>query len=303
MVKSNIQRLDYNLLKLMEVLGKEQNTTRAAAKLYISQPAVSKGLNKLREHFNDELFIRQRYGLAPTPFCKTLLKQLPSITRSIEQVLLLGQNFDAKEFEGTMRIAINSALYPVLSQTLLFGLMPLLPKATFEFTKWGLDTEANLRKGKLDLGINYHPLELNDSLMSQVLSHCQFKLGCRTGHPLTQRDSFILKECAQFPLSLLWMPDYTDDENVIERLLKQQGIPHYVQLKADQLSLCLELVRQSDAICPVADLPGLSLPSDLVLLNVNDASFSSDIGLFYVNNAKGTAMTEWLCSNITTLLN
>lgn len=60
-----LRKLDFNSLKLLKILGEERNTKRAAERMFLSQPAVSKQLKKLREEFADELFIRKQYGLEP----------------------------------------------------------------------------------------------------------------------------------------------------------------------------------------------------------------------------------------------
>ncbi|HAT1574468.1 TPA: LysR family transcriptional regulator [Raoultella ornithinolytica] len=57
-MKSDIRNLDLNLLKAMDALLDERSVTRAATRLSLTQPAVSGMLTRLREAFNDPLFIR-----------------------------------------------------------------------------------------------------------------------------------------------------------------------------------------------------------------------------------------------------
>ncbi|MGM0564486.1 MAG: LysR family transcriptional regulator, partial [Pseudomonadota bacterium] len=54
----NIHQIDLNLLIYLDVLLRELNVTRAAAQLGITQPAMSNGLRRLRELFNDPLLVR-----------------------------------------------------------------------------------------------------------------------------------------------------------------------------------------------------------------------------------------------------
>lgn len=60
------RRLDLNLLVTLEALLIEQNVTRAAARLHLSQPAVSAQLSRLRDVFNDPLLIPAQRGMTPT---------------------------------------------------------------------------------------------------------------------------------------------------------------------------------------------------------------------------------------------
>jgi hypothetical protein len=60
------KRLDLNLLVTLEALLVEQNVTKAAARLHLSQPAVSAQLSRLRDAFDDPLLIPAQRGMTPT---------------------------------------------------------------------------------------------------------------------------------------------------------------------------------------------------------------------------------------------
>ena len=62
----NYRNADLNLLKVFEALMTEGNVTRAASKLSLTQPAVSNALRRLRDTFDDPLFVRSGAGVNPT---------------------------------------------------------------------------------------------------------------------------------------------------------------------------------------------------------------------------------------------
>ncbi|MDE1180763.1 LysR family transcriptional regulator [Paraburkholderia sp.] len=62
----SFRTLDLNLLKVFEALMTEGAVTRAATKLSLTQPAVSNALSRLRDAFDDPLFVRSGAGVAPT---------------------------------------------------------------------------------------------------------------------------------------------------------------------------------------------------------------------------------------------
>ena len=66
MAKDLFSSLDLNLLRTFLIVYQEQNTRKAAERLFVSQPAVSQALQKLRHHFNDDLFVKVHGGLQPT---------------------------------------------------------------------------------------------------------------------------------------------------------------------------------------------------------------------------------------------
>lgn len=65
-MKSDIRTLDLNLLRALDALIDERNVTRAAQRLSLTQPAVSGMLTRLRDYFDDPLFVRVPHGMVPT---------------------------------------------------------------------------------------------------------------------------------------------------------------------------------------------------------------------------------------------
>src|SRR5476649_2017099 len=63
----NLRTVDLNLLVVFDALMAERNVTRAAERNGLSQPAVSKALNRLRFMFADQLFVRRDRSMEPTP--------------------------------------------------------------------------------------------------------------------------------------------------------------------------------------------------------------------------------------------
>ncbi len=61
----NVNRVDLNLLVYLDVLLRERNVTRAANQLNLSQPAMSNGLRRLRDVFDDPLLVRTSDGMMP----------------------------------------------------------------------------------------------------------------------------------------------------------------------------------------------------------------------------------------------
>ncbi|SHE48645.1 LysR family transcriptional regulator [Vibrio gazogenes] len=94
--------MDINQLRLLVVLDKERNLSNAARKLFISQSAASHVLSKLRNRFDNPLFIKTRTGMEPTPLVRTLLpdiqKGLNAIDMAFEKMKPFNPALDAKTF-------------------------------------------------------------------------------------------------------------------------------------------------------------------------------------------------------------
>ena len=74
----NIRRVDLNLLPVFEAVYEEQSLSRAAARLAMTQSAVSHAVTRLRALFNDELFVRQPRGVRPTPTAEVVYARIRS---------------------------------------------------------------------------------------------------------------------------------------------------------------------------------------------------------------------------------
>ena len=63
---NDLRRIDLNLMVILDALLAEKHVTRAAARLHLSQPAVSHALARLRDVLGDPLLVRQGGTLVPT---------------------------------------------------------------------------------------------------------------------------------------------------------------------------------------------------------------------------------------------
>ncbi len=70
----NLKETDLNLFVAFDVIYNERNLTKAGQVLGITQPAVSNALSRLRELFDDELFIRSSKGMVPTPVAHQIIQ-------------------------------------------------------------------------------------------------------------------------------------------------------------------------------------------------------------------------------------
>jgi DNA-binding transcriptional LysR family regulator len=149
MISRRLIRTDLNLLVALQILLEERNVTRAAERLSVSQPALSKTLQKLRESFDDELFTRTAHGLVPTPRAEVLGKELPALMESVERVLG-SDDFTPETYNGNFKLLLP----PILSESLLPGLMAELCEVatgvqviTGDVTP---DYQEQLKKGEID---------------------------------------------------------------------------------------------------------------------------------------------------------
>lgn len=180
----NIANKDLNLLLVFQVLYQERNASLAAARMALSQPALSHKLNKLRHQFGDPLFVRAPRGLTPTPRAHELA---PHVQRLVEQLEMFYERSDGMDFLlRPARIHLYSTDYMEL--TLLPRLLPMLrsqaPNLTLvtHNTRGQLPREA-LEKGTCDLAIAGFFTDLPDTFHQQALLGDDFVVLAAKGNP------------------------------------------------------------------------------------------------------------------------
>src|SRR5258708_36656667 len=149
----HLRQADLNLLVVFTVLAEERNVTRAATRLLLSQPAVSRALQRLRDMFHDDLLVRSSSGYEPTPKGLSLLDELETSLPRLDR-LLSGGEFDPAKEETSFRIAATDhachGLGPLLCRT---ALVPA-NRISFDFTPLHDGTFEEIEKGRLDLLLN-----------------------------------------------------------------------------------------------------------------------------------------------------
>ena len=90
----NVQDVDLNLLRVFDAVLHERGVTPAAARLGLTQPAVSNALARLRAVFGDALFVRTPRGMDATPFARELAEPVRQALALLESALAHGPGFD-----------------------------------------------------------------------------------------------------------------------------------------------------------------------------------------------------------------
>ncbi len=103
----DFRRFDLNLLLILDAMYEERSTVVVARRLNISQPTVSFSLNKLREFFGDELFVRQGSRMQPTPFAETIYEPVRRVVETVNTELLRGSDFDPQATERTFSFSMS----------------------------------------------------------------------------------------------------------------------------------------------------------------------------------------------------
>ena len=246
MISRRLIRTDLNLLVALQILLEERNVTRAAERLAVSQPALSKTLQKLRESFDDELFTRTAHGLVPTPRAEVLGTELPALLETIERVLG-SDEFDPETYSGSFKLLLP----PILSEGLLPGLMAELGEVatgvqviTGDVTP---DYQDQLKKGEIDFAA-FVAIDTQRDILAEPIAAIAPRCYLRIDHPLVGKD-FGLKEFLAYPHLRLYLSGLgRQNTSMVDDVLGQYGVHRDIRLETTQFASAVGVLTCTDSL-------------------------------------------------------
>lgn len=277
----DLGRLDLNLLVALEALLEEGSVSKAADRLFITQSAMSKTLGRLRELFDDPLFIRKGAGMTPTPRAKQLSRQLPQVLLAVQE-MLEPKAFDPLISDGHFNLQIPGHMALWLMPLLVKRLATTAPNIRLS-TLTSVDKPfEQLNNGRLDFILQAELLEYPEDLRLTTLGYAKPVLLARRGHPLegkelTWEDILPYRHVQLIADELAEIHFLAPKESVFMRH-RATAVP---ELSTDQLLTAIQVVRSSDYLFPAPPLfmEQGDLSMDLIALEFPKAE---EVSLRYV---------------------
>jgi DNA-binding transcriptional LysR family regulator len=185
MRQPNIAAIDLNLLLVLEALLLERHVTRAAGRVNMSQPAVSRALAQLRAIFDDELLVRMGQRMVPTAKAEHLLQRVQPILGEIRG-LISPEVFDPAQASGVVRLAAPDIIAYMLGPPLLRRLQQEAPSVDLEIVQWSSAWREQLVGGEVDLTFG-QPLGSEGGIYSSLLVRNEWATVLRSGHPALRK--------------------------------------------------------------------------------------------------------------------
>jgi DNA-binding transcriptional LysR family regulator len=244
---AGLDQLDLNLLRVLDVLMQERRVATSAARLGLSQPAVSNALARLRKALGDELLTRAPNGMAPTEFAKHLHATLRPALDAIEHGLQLKAQFDPATTQWRAQIAMTDIGEIVFLPALLAHCATQAPGLSIE-TLRDSQTRSSPREhssgittamaeGRVDLAIGWLP-DVTEGLYQRKLFAQRYVCIARAGHPLLSASKSKTAGKGSKSKSKLTLEKFLSAEHIAVRA---EGTGH---VKADMLLDALKKDQQ-----------------------------------------------------------
>ncbi|AZL85579.1 MULTISPECIES: LysR family transcriptional regulator [Aliivibrio] len=303
MAKDLFATLDLNLLRTFLILSQELNMRKASERLFVSQPAISQALQKLRNHFDDELFVKVHHGLKATPFSEELAESIHPYLDGLSSVLNTSKNFQPSELQQTLKIALAPQVLTCLSGALFHEIRENAPNVDLQLFNWSASTFSDLTKGKLDIAINYEYDNVPKELISSNLMTIKGCVIVRTDHPIKKQIA-TPHDFEGYELASLIIPGWNDNKSLAGKVLENLNIKHKIGFRSELPMALIDVVQHTNMYFPSTSL----FPTHQYLglrridLALDHIPLNYPIYSYYHQRHKKNALHSWLNQLITDLL-
>ncbi|WPC76897.1 LysR family transcriptional regulator [Vibrio porteresiae] len=247
-MNNDIRNLDLNLLKAFDALMDEGTVTHAAQRLSLTQPAVSAMLTRLRDYFNDPLFVRAQRGMIPTERALALAPPIKQVLTDIN-LLLQPVHFDPLTADMTYTIAATDYALKAVIVPLMSELKKQAPGIRVAVIAINPETMVKqMEQGDVDLALmtpETTPVDLHSRSLYQEHYVCMM----RAEHPAAQTGQITLEQFCTLEHILVsnhggfWGP--TDDA------LEAISVKRRIGLSVNSFLVLPEILRITDMIAVV----------------------------------------------------
>ena len=281
--------IDLNLFVVFDAIYREGNITRVASHLKLSQPAVSNALSRLRQTFDDPLFVRTSQGMEPTPVADSMVGDIREAIALLRHSVGVTSRFDPANSERVFRLAMND-----LAESLVLPRLHALVKAqapNSSLSSYYVARESateELKVGLIDILVDV-PMARTKALRQQTLAEFPYVVAMRREHPL-----------AGGPVT---MKDYLASEHLhvssrrkgrghVDIALNQLDKKRAVVMRVQNYLVAARITEETDLLwsVPAALADTLSLTKAELPFEVEPLAWN----LYWPRNAEDDPASRWM---------
>lgn len=264
----NLRSIDLNLLVIFDALMTERHVTRAAARIAMSQPAMSNALSRLRHIFKDELFVRAAGRMEPTPRAEELGDAVRRILRQAERLMSTDVAFDPATSDRSFSARMSDLLGYLALPRIMASLATEAPAMGLQVVH--VSPEATLKaleEDELDFALSME-LAGPNSIQSAPLFEDRMCCLMRAGHPLAKVELTLPRFLKARHMRIAMSPtDIRFVDNVLAERGKQRQValtvPHWLLVPGALAATDLLVVvsrKLADRFVAEADVIAKPLP-------------------------------------------
>ena len=250
----HLESLDLNLLVALRALLAERHVTRAAARVGLSQPAMSHALARLRDLLGDPLLVRTPSGMRPTARAEAMTLPLERALEDLGRALASPAPFEPQKATRKFRIATNDYMELVLFPRLLARVWAEAPNVDIRLVNLVGDGSGELAEGRIDLAMGvvarFGGPAPAGALRTQRLLSDRFVCVVREGHPVVKK-RLSMSDFIALPHALV--APRGDSGGVVDTALARLGKKRRVAVEVPHFLVAPHIVRETDLVLTLAE--------------------------------------------------
>ncbi len=241
----HLRNVDLNLLHALYALLEERHVSHAAKRSFLSQPAMSRALDRLRETFGDPLLVRTGRVYERTPRGERVLRELESIMGRLA-AMVQGEEFYPARSQERFRVAMTDHGSTILLPVLLERVRKAASHARLEISAWRTQAYEDVVAGRIDLALSAEAVP--PTLESEVIFNLDFVCLVGSTQPVRKR-RFTLKQYLQLPHALV--ETLGGQQTMVDRPLAQLGVKRRVALRLPFFLPAIFAIAKTDLVLTV----------------------------------------------------
>ncbi|PWB31840.1 LysR family transcriptional regulator [Pseudomonas sp. SDI] len=246
----NLSKVDLNLFIVFDAIYTEANLTRAGQIVGITQPAVSNALARLRETFNDPLFVRTAQGMVPTPMAQNIIGPVRNALSLLRVSVQESRIFNPLQANKTFRISMTDLTEAVILPPLFQRLRRLAPAVVIEsFLCKRRETTKELAAGRLDFAVDA-PLNTDPQVRHVKLMQDQYVCALRQGHPMAKArislDDYL-------GMTHIHISSRRNGLGYVDLALGKMGVQRKIALRSQHYLMASQVLQQTDMVMTVPE--------------------------------------------------
>lgn len=273
--------MDIRQLRSFAMVAAERNFTRAAARLHIAQPPLSRQIQQLEAELGTTLIDREARPIELTAAGRLFYEHARQVLERVDEMRAMMDRFVLARRSRFVIGYVASTIYARLPD-LIRGFRKAAPDVDLNLIElMSIEQMAALKEGRIDAG--FGRIRLEDARVRRtVLREEALIVALPLGHPLARDDGPInLAELAREPLIVyprVPRPSYADQ---VVTLFRDHGLEPRIAQEAREIQTALGLVAAEEGICIVPVSVERLRPEDVKYRRINDAGATSPIIMSY----------------------
>ena len=278
-----ISSFDLNLFVILNAIYTEGSLTKAAEVVGITQPAVSNALSRLREKFDDDLFVRTGTGMVPTQKTENIISDIQSALSLMQQSVNQPNSFDPAITERNFKLSLGDItegrVLPYMMKE-IYKNAPNISVGSYNYRR--IDQVHALATNNLDFVVD-PVIPDSDEINSYKVFQDYFVVIHREGHPIQKIKNLTVNDLLS--QKFINVSNRRKGLHMVDLELEKTGHRRDIALRCQHFLIAPEIIRETDAVIMAThsfaksnDLPFVEIPQKLPQMEYFLSWHTSDEG-------------------------